>query len=136
MKTIHRNIPEEKNPLLFSVRSQMRKKDKDFKECYEYEMVSLEEGIEKDLISFLRKMGVNASVKSDRYSLPYNKQIIHTGYGESYLNAAFETDYFFRKIAREILDKDLFKVRFYILAEIVDHFPMGRVNYYFNYYLP
>ena len=136
MKTIHRNIPDEKNALLFSVRSQMRKEDKDFKECYEYQMVSLEEGIEKDLISFLRKMGVNASVKSDRYSLPYNKQIIHTGYGESYLNSAFETDYFFRKIAREILDKDLFKVRFYILAEIVDRFPMGGVNYYFNYYLP
>ena len=66
--------------------------------------------------------------------MPFNKQIKHTGYGESYLNAAFETGDFFRKIVKEIIDQDLYKVRFYIFSEIEDSFPMGKVNYYFNYY--
>ena len=81
--------------------------------------------IEKKIKTLLTSIGVAATVKSDRYSLPYVKEIKHTGMGESYLNGAFEIEPFLRTIAKEILNEDLYKIRFYVLAEIEDRFPMA-----------
>ena len=132
-----RNIPSFNNSLLFFLRGGKRSKDltpDNYVERYNEYMVNHEKIVEKDLIDLMGKIGINASVKSDRYSLPFNKQVVHTGYGESYLNGAFETDFFFRKIMKEMIDTGSYKVRFYVLCEIEDSFPMGKVNYYFNYY--
>jgi hypothetical protein len=101
---------------------------------YEESMINLEKRIEKALIEMFRELDIQASVKTDRYSLPYTDQVLHTGYGESYLNAAFLSAPFKRKIVKELLEKNLFKIRFYVFAEIEDQFPMGKVNYYFRYY--
>jgi len=127
-----RNIPSFENSLLFFLRKDTT--EENYVEIYEEFIVKQEESIERRLNEIFRQLGINSSVKSERYSLPFNKQIKHTGYGESYLNAAFETGDFFRKIVKEIIDQDLYKVRFYIFSEIEDSFPMGKVNYYFNYY--
>ena len=132
-----RNIPGIKNSLLFFLKNGKNKdnfNEENYVELYEKFMINQEVLIEKKLIDLFKQMGINASVKSERYSLPFNNQLKCTGYGESYLNGAFETDRFFRKIIKELLDKDLYKVRFYVFAEIEDHFPMGKVNYYFNYH--
>lgn len=123
-----RKIPSPNNSLTFF----MEKKDK--VEDYETAMVKLEKQIEKRFIETFRNFDINATVKTDRYSLPYTHEIKHTGYGESYLNGAFESMPLFRKVFKELLNENLYKIRFYIFAEIEDHFPMGKVNYYFRYY--
>ena len=124
-----RKIPRPNNSLTFF----MEKMNGEVVE-YETAMVNLEKQIEKRLIDTFRSFDINASVKSDRYSLPYTHEIKHTGYGESYLNGAFESMPLYRKIFKEILNENLYKIRFYIFAEIEDRFPMGQVNYYFRYY--
>ena len=124
-----RKIPSPNNSLTFF----MEKMNGEIAE-YETSMVNLEKQIEKRLIDTFRSFDINATVKSDRYSLPYTHEIKHTGYGESYLNGAFESMPLYRKIFKEILNENLYKIRFYIFAEIEDRFPMGQVNYYFRYY--
>lgn len=124
-----RNIPEMKNQLLFYM-------DKDrTPEKYEETMINLEKKIEKDMIGVLSKLGINATVKTDRYSLPFQSQIKTTQNGESYLNGAFESFQLYRKVLYKMLELNVYKVRFYILAEVEDSFPMGKVNYYFKYYV-
>ena len=124
-----RNIPEMKNQLLFYM-------DKNrTPEKYEETMINLEKKIEKDMIGVLSKLGINASVKTDRYSLPFQGQIKTTQNGESYLNGAFESFQLYRKVLYKMLELNVYKVRFFIFAEVEDSFPMGNVNYYFNYYV-
>lgn len=124
-----RNIPEMKNQLLFYM-------DKDrTPEKYEETMINLEKKIEKDMIGVFSKMGINASVKTDRYSLPHQFQIKTTQHGESYLNGAFESYKLYRAVLKEMVNLDLYKIRFYIFAEVEDSPYMGKVNYYFNYYI-
>ena len=124
-----RNIPDMSNQLLFFM------DDERTPEKYEDAMINLEKKIEKDMIGVLSKMEINASVKSDRYSLPHQFQIKTTQQGESYLNGAFESYKLYRAVLKEIVNQDLYKIRFYIFAEVEDSFPMGKVNYYFNYYI-
>jgi hypothetical protein len=140
MKTgMTRNIPSRNNNLLFFMtrteKDYRERPDEEFIAEYEKWMVKREEGIEKWLKDTFSHLGINATVKSDRYSLPIQNQIKVTQYGESYLNGAFETFELCRKVIKEILEKNCYKVRFYVFAEVEDSFPMGKVNYYFNYYI-
>ncbi len=130
-----RNIPKMGNQLLFFMDDKMGKRDERTPEKYEESMINLEKKIEKDMIEVFSKMGINASVKTDRYSLPYQDQIKTTQHGESYLNGAFESFQLYRKVLYKMVELNVYKVRFYIFAEVEDSFPMGKVNYYFNYYI-
>lgn len=130
-----RNIPDMKNQLLFFMDGKNRRTEDRTPEKYEEYMVNLEKDIEKDMIEVLTKMGINATVKTDRYSLPFQRQIKTTQYGESYLNGAFESIKLYRSVLSEMVELNIYKIRFYIFAEVEDHFPMGKVNYYFNYYM-
>ncbi len=130
-----RNIPDMKNQLLFFMDGKNRRTEDRTPEKYEEYMVNLEKDIEKDMIEVLTKMGINATVKTDRYSLPFQHQIKTTQYGESYLNGAFESIKLYRAVLSEMVELNIYKIRFYIFAEVEDHFPMGKVNYYFNYYI-
>ena len=124
-----RNIPDMKNQLLFFM------DDDRTPEKYEDAMINLEKKIEKDMIQVFIKMGINASVKTDRYSLPFQGQIKTTQNGESYLNGAFESIQLYRKVLHKMVELNVYKVRFYIFAEVEDAPYMGKVNYYFNYYI-
>ena len=132
-----RNIPEMSNQLLFYMDKWGEKGNKSDRtpEKYEETMINLEKKIEKDMIEVFNKMGINASVKTDRYSLPYQFQIKTTQYGESYLNGAFESVKLYRAVLKEMVNLNLYKIRFYIFAEVEDTPYMGKVNYYFNYYI-
>ncbi len=130
-----RNIPDMKNQLLFFMDGKNRRTEDRTPEKYEEYMVNLEKDIEKDMIEVLTKMGINATVKTDRYSLPFQRQIKTTQYGESYLNGAFESIKLYRSVLSEMVELNIYKIRFYIFAEVEDHFPIGKVNYYFNYYM-
>jgi len=133
-----RNVPAMNNSLLFflDTRGKNGKITEDnYTEAYENAMVKREISMEKWLLDTFAHLGINASVKSDRYSLPIMYQIKATQYGESYLNGAFESYNIFRKVLKTVLSDDIHKLRFYIFAEVEDNFPMGKVNYYFNYYV-
>jgi hypothetical protein len=132
---MERNIPDMKNQLLFFMDGKNGREEDRTPEKYEEHMINLEKKIEKDMIEVLFKMGIHATVKTDRYSLPYQFQIKTTQNGESYLNGAFESVKLYRAVLRNLLEMDVYKIRFYIFAEVEDSFPMGRVNYYFNYYI-
>lgn len=133
-----RNVPSIENSLLFflDIGGKKSKVTPDnYVEEYEKWMVKRELSIEKWLLDTFAHLGINASVKTDRYSLPIMHQIKVTQYGESYLNGAFETYGICRKVLNTVLADDVHKLRFYVFAEVEDNFPMGKVNYYFNYYV-
>lgn len=124
-----RNIPEMGNSLLFFMDSGERTE-----ESYNELMEKIELESEEKLKKLLRKIGISSSVKKDRYSLPYQNEITYIGYGSSFLNEAWDTTYFFREICKELLNSELYKIRFYIMIEVVDSFPMGNVNFKFRYF--
>lgn len=124
---MERNIPSMENRLLFFLEEPTPEK-------YEESMINLEKKIEGDMIEVFKKLGIHSIVKTDRYSLPYTSEIKTTQYGESYLNGAFESFKLFRKVLKTMIDYDIRKIRFYILAEIEDTEFIGKVNYYFRYY--
>lgn len=132
---MERNIPDMKNQLLFFMDGKNGREEDRTPEKYEEHMINLEKKIEKDMIEVLFKMGIHATVKTDRYSLPYQFQVKTTQNGESYLNGAFESVKLYRAVLSNLVEMDVYKIRFYIFAEVEDSFPMGRVNYYFNYYI-
>ena len=133
-----RNVPSIENSLLFflDIGGKKSKVTPDnYVEEYEKWMVKRELSMEKWLLDTFAHLGINATVKTDRYSLPIMYQIKVTQYGESYLNGAFESYETFRKAINAVLANNVYKLRFYIFAEVEDNFPMGKVNYYFNYYV-
>jgi hypothetical protein len=130
-----RNIPNMGNRLLFFMDDINGREGDRTPEKYEEHMINLEEKIEKDMIEVFHKMGINATVKTERYSLPYQFQIKTTQNGESYLNGAFESIKLYRAVLSELVRMDVYKIRFYIFAEVEDSLPMGKVNYYFNYFI-
>jgi hypothetical protein len=126
-----RAIPESNNTLLGLISKEDRK-ELTIAE-YENHMAKLEKSIEEKIIKMLDMIGTHASVKTDRYSLPYKHYIKHTRQASSYLNDAFDTRQFIREIAEEVLKYEITKLRFYVFAEMEGGM-FGKMNYYFNYY--
>jgi len=109
-------------------------------ENYLKKIEAFEIRIEKSLIETLSKVNVKSSVKADRFSLPFQKEIKISLKGESYMNGPYEIFRVARPIVKEILDKDIFKLRFYMFVEILEKeteslLDLGSVNYYFRYYI-
>ena len=125
---MERNIPSMENQLLFFLKEPTPEK-------YEESMINLEKKIEGDMIEVFKKLGIHSIVKTDRYSLPYTNEIKTTQYGESYLNGAYESVKLYRKVLSELIEYDVRKMRFYILADVEDTEYMGKVNYYFRFYI-
>ena len=126
-----RAIPESNNTLLGLI-SKVDRKELTIAE-YEDHMAKLEKSIEGKIIKMLDMISTHATVKTDRYSLPYKHQIKHTKHATSYLNDAFDTRQFIREIAEEVLKYEITKLRFYVFAEMEGGM-FGKMNYYFNYY--
>jgi hypothetical protein len=103
-------------------------------ESYNFKIQNLERNCEKSLIETLARLNIKAIVKTDPYSLPYNKEIVVTLHGESYLNGAFEFFRVARKIVKELLNQDIYKTRFYLFIDIKDGGIFGSVEYKFRYY--
>ena len=126
-----RAIPESNNSLL-SLISGKDRKELTIEE-YENQMTRIEKSTEEKIIKMLEMINTHASVKTDRYSLPYKQQIKHTRNASSYLNDAFDTRQFIREIASEVLKYEITKLRFYVFVEMEGSM-FGKMNYYFNYY--
>jgi hypothetical protein len=78
-------------------------------------------------------------VKTDRYSLPYKEEIIISIDGASNLDYAFTLNNITREIVKELLDKNVYKLRFYLTVDAIieddtiDRHFFGRVVYKFRY---
>ena len=105
---------------------------------YEKKIIEFEKGCEESIIKTLSKLDVNATVKTDRYSLPFKEEIVVTLNGESYLNGPYEFFRVARKVVKEILNRNIYKMRFYIYINLLPGEGVfggfGKVEYRFRYY--
>ena len=100
----------------------------------------LEEQMENLLIEYFKKVQITATKKTDKYSLPYQHEIIKKLMIESYVPACFEFDRILRPIVKELLAKDVYKIRFYLHIEtyereIKSFQPWGGIKYSFRYFI-
>jgi hypothetical protein len=117
-------------------------KEKRTEENYLKKIEKFERDCEKSFIDTLSRMGTQGMVKTDPYSLPYTDEVTVTLYGESYMNGPYEFYRAARSFLKEVLEKNLWKVRFYIKIDIVTEkgpdetrgFFMGKIIYRFRYY--
>jgi hypothetical protein len=89
-----------------------------FKEGIDAYLDGLELRLEKHFIDYLREVDIYASVKTNRHSLPYTKEIVVNAIVASYINEAFFHHTILRPAVKELLANDLHKIRFYIAADI------------------
>jgi hypothetical protein len=136
--TVERKIPNRlDSAILFPLFGRERKTP----ETYVKKLEKFERDCEKSLIETLSKVGTLAMVKTNPYSLPYTDELSSTLYAESYLNGPYEFYRPARAFVREVIDRNLWKVRFYIKIDILTEkedgespFFMGKIIYRFRYY--
>jgi len=91
-----------------------------FKKGIDVYLDDFELRLEKHLIDLLRDLNIHASVKTDRYSLPYTKEIIASAKVASYINDAFFHHNILKPAVKEILANGVNKLRFYITTDIAE----------------
>lgn len=64
-------------------------------------------------------LGIQSSVKTERYSLPFNNEIIHIQEGKMNLYKLFNLRDFGRIVIKKLLYLELTKIRFYILGDVI-----------------
>lgn len=103
----------------------------------------LEIKMENDIENFLKEFSIYASKKSDKYSLPYTNVVVSKLMWESNMDAMFNFKRTYRDIVKELLNKDVYKIRYYIHIEtygdesskIPAIFNRGGIKYNFRYYI-
>jgi hypothetical protein len=94
------------------------------------------EGKLKDLF---KRIGIQSSIKRDRYSLPYKYEVIGEIEGASFINYAFTLDNISRVFVKDLLDRNVTKIRFYLTVDVITEDEsmskryMGKVVYKFRY---
>ena len=94
---------------------------------------------ENSLITLFDSLNIQSSVKTDRYSLPYKEEIVIILEGASNLDYAFTLSNITRDIIKELFDKNIYKLRFYLTVDAIiendteDRHFFGRVVYKFRY---
>jgi hypothetical protein len=138
---IERYIPSRFNrPILYGIlnHDQIRN-DKYDNELYIKEVEKFEEVCEQKLIELFQQIGITSSVKSDRFSLPFTNEIICEIEGASYVNYPFTLSNLNRMIVKELLEKNIFKIRFYLFVDVITEDDTmsksyhGKVVYKFRY---
>lgn len=103
----------------------------------------LEIKMENDIENFLKEFSIYASKKTDKYSLPYTNVVVSKLMWESNMDAMFNFKRTYRDIVKELLNKDVYKIRYYIHIEtygdesskIPAIFNRGGIKYNFRYYI-
>lgn len=94
-----------------------------------------EQAVEIKLKKLLKSIGIRATTKTDRKSLPYKAEITRQRKITSLVNDAYETEEFFRGVVFILLSEGWNKVRFYIDCEHVDLGKglTGGIGFRFNF---
>ena len=138
---IDRYIPKvfDKAHLIPELNNLIRKGNKIDLVDYMKFVLDFEVKCENSLIDLFNSLNIQSSVKSDRYSLPYKEELISIVEGASYLNHAFTLNNITRDLVKELLDKEVYKLRFYLTVDVIiendtdDRHFFGRVIYKFRY---
>jgi len=139
--SIDRYIPKDftKGLLIPQLNNLIRKGKKIDLDDYMKFITEFEIKCEYSLITLFDSLNIQSSVKTDRYSLPYKEEIISAIEGASNLDYAFTLSNITRDIVKELLDKNIYKLRFYLTVDAIiendteeRHF-FGRVIYKFRY---
>lgn len=94
------------------------------------------EGKLKDLF---KKVGIQSSVKRDRFSLPFTHEVVGEIEGTSFINYAFNLNNIARVFVKDLLDKNIHKIRFYLFVDVITEDETmskrynGKVVYKFRY---
>ena len=135
MQTIKRIIPDLNNLQLINVLLD-NKKDvvgpEKLKEIYLEKIENFEEECEDKLIKVLAELDISSMVKPDRYSLIYNMEYVTVVSAYHYTPNDFGK--IMREIVKEVLNKNLYKIRFYMFINILEGRMLGRIEYRFRYY--
>lgn len=90
--------------------------------CDESDYLEIIQRYEKEyelyLIKVLQHVGIQATTKTNRYSLPYKHEIIEIQQGENTLCKIFDFKELVRKILLELLSKNVRKIRFYLISDL------------------
>ena len=116
-------------------------KGEETKENYVKRIEKFERRVEKALIDLLKLIDIDASTKTVPSSLPYKEELVYTLMGESWMNGPYEFKRVFKMLLKDLLDKKLYKFRFYFQINIITDFPnddiwgsFGKIEYRFRYY--
>jgi hypothetical protein len=95
--------------------------------------------IEAHLIDVLRNLAISASVKTNRYSLPYDYEISHTQKRSGLNFNSFDLHQFVRQVLTELLTSKVKKLRFYTIGDLIlenrrlEYKSFNSVNIKFRY---
>lgn len=115
-----RNIPSMENTRLQCLMTDVERTPQN----YEVKMRELEMELEREFGEFLERLGVQASVKEDRYSL-----LVHEDY------TSFNTRDLYRILAKDVVDHEIYKMRYYVFIEVYDFNIYTSVVYSLRYYV-
>lgn len=64
-------------------------------------------------VKLLWNFNIKASTKTDPKSLPYTKEIVIYNKFNSYVNSVFFIEKLYRKVIKQLIEDDTYKIRFY-----------------------
>ncbi len=119
--------------LLRNLNKMRGRNDENFHEALE----SLEIETEKKIQECLASLGMEALIKTNRKSLPYKEELLYTAYISSFMNDLLLTSPLKRKLARELLNDNIFKIRFFVDIDIPkdERGNLDRLEYSVKYYV-
>jgi hypothetical protein len=119
--------------LLENLNKMRGRNDENFHAAFE----SLEIETEKEIQECLASLGMEALKKTNRKSLPYKEELFYTAYISSFINDILLTSPLKRKLARELLNDNIFKIRFFVDINIPknEQGNLDRLEYSVKYYV-
>ena len=109
------------------------------KDSYLKAITKFEIDCEKNLKNIFKQIGIQTSVKRDRFSLPFTHEVVGEIEGTSFINYAFNLDNIARVFVKDLLDKNIYKIRFYLTVDVITEDEkmskqyLGKVVYKFRY---
>ena len=79
---------------------------------------SIEASKENDIIAMLAYLGIQASVKTDKYSLPHHYEVESLKRVCTFTNEAFITPELYRDFVAHLIELKAQKIRFYLIVEL------------------
>ena len=105
-------------------------------EYYEKLVTKIETRAEKELIAILKQLGIEASTKSERFSLPYQYEIVTVKQYCDRLFWGINLVDLMRKVTLMLLVKKIYKIRFYVFLQLeTPTAETCQASFYFRYYV-